>query len=345
MSESKLPTHAGSFDCLRLIASVLVLYSHSYSLLLREADEPLRRLSFGQHGLDEVAVILFFAMSGYLVTLSWSRDPQIWRFLQRRGLRIFPALAAVVLGSVFLLGPVLTTLDAGHYFGSFSTWTYLSKITSFPPQQGLPGVFENNPIPSVINGSLWTLRLEVVMYLVLAALGVLGLLRRRVFALAAAGVLLVLGEVVFRLGTSWGLQLSDYLVNASVFFVGVVLAQSRLPSNIPRAAMQAWLFTLAVAWIVPHSHILFVLGIAPAVVFTAIALSCRMERFGDYSYGIYLWAFPVQQSVLGLVPGLAPGTLFAITLPITLVLAVLSWHLIEQRALSLKPRRQNAATV
>jgi peptidoglycan/LPS O-acetylase OafA/YrhL len=338
MSDLARPHHGGSFDCNRLLAAILVLYSHSYALARQPDAEPLLWLSGGRHYLGEVSVYLFFAMSGYLVTLSWRRDPDAWHFIQRRALRILPGLAAVILASVFLLGPAMTRLELGAYFSARETWTYLAKVTTLPNQHNLPGVFAANPYPDAVNGSLWSLRLEVTVCCMLAAMGALGLLRTRWPALAVAALGLVAAELI----TAHVVQ--TYILNASIFFIGSAMAQTRLPRAGLRAAGIAWGAVLAVAILVPNSMALFALAFALAAVLSSVGMKCRTKAIGDYSYGIYLWAFPVQQTLVAFDPAQSPLHLTATALPITFGLAVASWHLIEKRALAFKPLGKPLAT-
>ncbi|MGH6675283.1 MAG: hypothetical protein ACRECE_03535 [Xanthobacteraceae bacterium] len=113
------------------------------------------------------------------MTQSWMHDPSASRFMIRRGLRIVPALAFVIVMSFVIIGPLTTTLTVTDYFSSRAAWNYLTKVLIYPVQYGLPGAFAHNPFPRVVNGSLWSLRIEFGLYLAVAALGFCGLLRGR----------------------------------------------------------------------------------------------------------------------------------------------------------------------
>lgn len=158
----------GAFDCVRILAAIAVLFSHSYALVKQDANEPLILLTNGGTAIREIAVYAFFAISGYLVTQSWMRDPSVIRFTTRRPLRIVPALVFVIVASFAIFGPLTTTMSLSDYFSSPQAWTYLSKVLIYPVQYGLPGVFEHNPYPNVVNGSLWSLRLEFALYVIVA---------------------------------------------------------------------------------------------------------------------------------------------------------------------------------
>src|SRR5689334_15260083 len=126
--------HDNAFDALRLFAALLVIVGHAFRLT-GEAG-----VMFAGAGVATTGVKIFFVISGYLVAQSWLRDPDARRFLQRRLLRIVPGLAAVVLVTVFVLGPLLSTLPAAAYFADPRTWTYLANL-AFYPADALPGLF------------------------------------------------------------------------------------------------------------------------------------------------------------------------------------------------------------
>lgn len=150
-----------SFDFGRMLAALAVLVSHAWPILKNIA--PMGHLAaFG--------VFSFFAMSGYLVSASWERDPNVGRFLARRALRIFPGLICAVLVAALIVGPAFTRLSMEEYFLNPMLLDYVTAIFLYPMQFHLPGVFEKNPL-TIVNGSLWTLPMEIVMYVALAIAG------------------------------------------------------------------------------------------------------------------------------------------------------------------------------
>src|SRR4029077_17654421 len=144
--------------------------------------EPLIWLTGNQSILGLVGVFVFFAISGFLVTQSFEQTGDPWRFLAKRVLRIFPGLFVATVLSAFVLAPVVTTLWPGAFLSIPAPWQYVLGNTLLDQTvHELPGVmFVNNPVGLEINGSLWTLRCEFVMYLMVLALGVLRLLTVRV---------------------------------------------------------------------------------------------------------------------------------------------------------------------
>ena len=181
-----VPARQNNFDALRLAAAISVIFSHSF--LIAEGtqnNEWLIRLTGNQSILGLPGVFVFFAISGFLVTQSFEQTPDPWRFLAKRSLRIFPGLFVATLLSAFVLGPLVTTLPLGAYLNRPEPYDYVFGNTLLNQTvHELPGVsFVANPVGLEVNGSLCTLRLEFVMYLMVLALGMLRLLRVRVAVL------------------------------------------------------------------------------------------------------------------------------------------------------------------
>lgn len=161
---------SNNFDALRLLAALLVIWSHQFAVM----GLPVPQLLHNEPGA--LGVVIFFAISGYLVTLSWLADPHLGRFAARRALRIWPGLIAAVLLCAFVLGPLVTTLPLKAYLAHPLTWDYLRNLW-LDTQFALPGVFDGNVLASSVNGPLWTIPLEVGCYAFLAAAGALGVMR------------------------------------------------------------------------------------------------------------------------------------------------------------------------
>lgn len=329
------------FDGLRLAAALLVLWSHAFPLTGVAAAEPLHRLTGGQTTLGGVAVALFFAISGFVVTASLERSRGLLSFAGKRALRLLPALIAVVCVSAFVLGPLLTSAPLARYFGSGETWRYLLNVV-FVPRYELPGVFENAPYPSAVNGSLWTLRWEVLSYAGLALLWATVLRPRRWLAPIAAAGGLIAGLVIARLPDAGPLamfQSAAVLFGAFMCGASLYLWRDRVPLDGRIAWASAALLVAAALFGV------FKEASPPALAYLCLFGSLRAwpRLRDDWSYGVYLWAFPIQQVLV--VTGL--GALWwsnaALGTLATLAAAALSWRLVEKPALGLKPAPRPAA--
>lgn len=334
------PTGKNSLDLLRLVAAAFVLYSHQYALL--GLAEPS---FFGWNSFGGAGVTIFFFLSGMLVWSSWDRDSNIRRFFQRRSLRIFPALWVVVFLSIFLLGPILTVFPWHVFFSTSDTWRYLTTALLLP-RNVLPGVFDTNPYPHVINGSLWTLPVEFLCYVTVAAVGIVGR-GGKVFVLGLTVLVAVLLATYMPLLT--GVRFAPHFEMVAMFWWGALYGYSRsypwkdFPYKwfeIAGLIAAALIFALLGPRSMERTSILL---FAMASVFLAqrTDIGARLtDRLGDLSYGIYIYAFPVQQAVviwLGST-GRSFTELFCLSLTLTLLFAYASWHIVERPALQYKPK-------
>ncbi|AJK49984.1 acyltransferase family protein [Burkholderia plantarii] len=334
-----------NFDAIRLAAALTVLYGHAFPLTGGTLP-PM----FGNE-VASLAVKVFFVISGYLVIESWRRDPSPGRYLQRRMLRIFPGLAVNVLSCAFVLGPLVSTLPLGDYLRSPLLPRYLENIL-LRPASLLPGVFHALPYPDAVNGSLWTLPVEFGMYLATPLLVLRGggqptRILAGCLALCAASLYLLRIEQLDLAGH--GRAILDAFDVAPYFLLGaawrIVAPRSLLK---PQVAM----LLLPVPMLVPGGGFAYELGLLLILPYATLSLALARPaalgwagRLGDFSYGIYIYAFPVQQAVaLGFHTDRDPLLNAALSMPPTLLLAALSWHGVEKRFLRLKPRGSPART-
>lgn len=317
----------------------MVLCAHQYALLFQPEPKPFGLVTLGTFG-----VLIFFTTSGYLVAQSWERDPNGWRFAVRRFLRIWPALAVVTLMTVFCLGPAFTDLGVSDYFRSTATWTYL-KYIYLSTNLYLPGVFESNPW-HVVNGSLWTILIEVKWYGILLAAGLCGLLRPRLGYLALLIVALYAAYIYFVWDVQHNVQSAyprpQFGCEYGTFFCyGAMLHFFR----------HAWVgrAVVVMAGLLLIAGVLVVLNYQYAALYTCLPfvliwgggksspLLRQAGRFGDFSYGIYLYAYPVQQGVISIM-GIHHSywVMLLISFVVTTIFAACSWHLVERPVLALK---------
>lgn len=338
-----------NFHLLRLIAASAVLLSHSFPLATGDRHtEPLRAAygcTFGS-----IAVDLFFLISGMLVTMSLVRRSSAADFTKARFFRIWPGLIVAVLLTVLVLGPVFTTVPLSTYFTAKETARYLYLNLSLFKGVAyvLPGVFATNAWPSAINGSLWTLPSEVRCYVALLAIWVLlkplkrpGSLR---WALACAWVALF-ASVAWSLRT---MTIEDAPARLWLMFCsGAMLYLLRDRIVLSWAGLLAVIVVVAIT--AGHGvafGIVYCLALPYAMLCAAYLPSgvfLQYNRLGDYSYGVYIYAYPVQQTLMHLWPTLGPIALFGTAMPLTLVPAILSWHFIEKPATALARTRPKPA--
>jgi len=335
-----------NFDFLRFVAATGVVYSHSYPLATGHEGDVIARLTDSQWTVGDIAVGVFFIISGFLITQSWLRLKSLRRYVWARFLRIVPALAVVVVLSVVVLGPLVTTLTTADYFTSAQTWTYLLNVVPVGTQYALPGVFGANPEGSGVNGSLWTITPEIWCYAAVAGIALIGLLRRR--WAVAAGYCAYVAVYVFCGMTG---RLGPILVSfgALVLYFGAGMLLCLFADTVP---LSGWVGGAMLVCgcgldVVLHSGLMYpvVFTLFGAYPLLVIAFSRRVDlhnfsKWGDFSYGMYIYAFPIQQLIVWYSIGygqiVSPMVLAGVSLVATLVCAAVSWHLVEAPCLRYK---------
>ena len=328
-----------NFQLIRLLSATAVVLFHSYALTNHWEDEPLWQripeLNFGALG-----VACFFLISGFLITQSWLVRGRILPFVAARVLRIYPALVCAVALSVVLAG-MSSALDWRSFVMHSQTVDFVLHVTpAWEMRYRLPGAFPANPMPFDVNGSLWTLPIELRLYIAVLIVGVAGLLARRVVWMAALCALLALylsrpewfpwpphdiatrGLVLmFALGSLASVWRGSIPVSLAIAALAVLLVIVN-PAGLARGVLFAPLL----------AYVVLVVAFHPRLIWPAF------NRVGDYSYGVYVYSFPIQQTLIERIPGIEPMPLFALALTLTLVVAALSWHFVERPALGLKSR-------
>lgn len=332
-----------NFNLIRMLAATAVLISHSYPLSQgATAVEPLT--NWIGVSLGELAVITFFCVSGFFISLSRERARGSVDFFAARFLRIYPGLTLVLLLTVFVLGPIFTTLGTAEYFRTGETYRYLThNVTLFSMKFQLPGVFEDNPWPGV-NGSLWTLFYEVMLYVLVGGLGALGFYQQgRKFAgflILYAAAYIAFKVFIANVDVFSNMhRLAFFFTWSLPFVLGMSLyryrqhIQHRALGIVPLTALAAW------SWKTPYFFECFVLAWTYLIFFLGFAthsLVDRYNRLGDYSYGVYIYAFPVQEILAYQFKGIGPVNMMLMAFPIVLTASVLSWHFIEKPAMAMR---------
>jgi peptidoglycan/LPS O-acetylase OafA/YrhL len=327
-----------NFDALRLVAALAVILSHAFLIVQgTEKNDPLNWLTGNQCMLGLTGVFVFFAVSGFLVTQSFEQTHSPLRYLIKRVLRIFPAYLVCLVVTAFLLGPVVTTLPLGEYLRRPEPYNYLYYNSFFDIRvHELPGVmFVDNQVGLEVNGSLWSLGAEFDMYLMVLGLGMLRLLKLPVcVALLALGMACIHFDQLSFLG-GWGWTLS-------FFASGMILYKLRDTRIFDwRIALLA-LTGLAIS--IPLRQFILLFPVCGCYLALYLALHPKLPiipatRFGDLSYGLYIFGWPSEQVVIWLLHGQTSWWLeFLLATLLAGGLAFLSWHLVEKRALRLKPR-------
>ncbi|PZM17249.1 acyltransferase family protein [Rhizobium tubonense] len=346
------------FDFLRVFLSLSVLLTHSYLIVLG-TDGP-----FGAgyaKTFHDALIPMFFALSGFLITGSATRL-SLSNFLLNRGARIVPALAMDIFISALILGPLLTTVSLSTYFGSYEFRAYFANLLGLI-HFILPGVFESNPFPATVNGSLWTIPFELGCYVLMSFMIVSGVISRKWKLLAFAAVI---GAIIF------GLRMADFnpltatgieLFNSDGFKTAIHHYTWPLWAHI-----YVYFLVGCVAFIwkehIPYSISLFVLALFIVVLSTGdrFGVSTDLTRLvplvyitvfvgiteipsvpffdqGDYSYGIYLYGYPLQQALVYLFPRtFSPISHFLVSGVLVTGVAWMSWHWFEKPILRMRKK-------
>lgn len=336
-----------NFNLLRMLAAWAVLVSHSHFLTANKVEaEPL----YEQLGmtLGTIAVHCFFVISGFLIARSLLQRKNLRSYALARILRVMPALIIMLLITVFGLGVLVTERPLGVYLLNAETWQFFVRnlVMVAGVAWNLPGVFESNPHPLTVNGSLWTIAHEVRFYTALALVwlvtGLAGSASRIRWleVCVLVGLLVSGGQILL-----WHFDLVTERQTARLGFMFISGAAYQLFSDrihLDRRFFVLLLIALVVAsqnstaflvcYLIALPYLLFYLAYMPAGIIR------RYNVLGDYSYGFYIYAFVVQQTIIWSFPAITLSALIVSSSIVTVVLAALSWHFIEKPSLRHKPR-------
>jgi peptidoglycan/LPS O-acetylase OafA/YrhL len=337
--DAALRSPHNNFGWLRLVMALAVVVSHAYSVTDGRVEQEPWFQTTG-FTLGEHAVNGFFAISGFLVTMSFLRRG--WRdYLVARLLRIAPGLIAATLAVALGLGAAMTTLDLHAYFGDPRLWRFIAAtLTSFKSAAALPGVFESNPLQFPM-GTVWTLKYETLCYLGVLVAGLAGLLAKPRLALAAV-VALALAVVAREVLAPHGAKSVETALRLPLIFAAgglIYLYREKVPLSL--ALLAVALVLLVPLSFTPFYKAALYLVTAWGVLVLALAppLTGRLvEPSADLSYGVYLYGWPIQQALHALLPAMNATVLLVPSLLLSLVVAALSWFWVEKPALGLKKR-------
>uniref|UniRef100_A0AB74UQ81 Exopolysaccharide production protein ExoZ n=1 Tax=Halomonas phage vB_HboP_4908 TaxID=3350578 RepID=A0AB74UQ81_9VIRU len=341
-----VPGRDNNFNLIRFVAATLVLFSHSFALSIGSSDAEPLRATIGMTWGD-IAVDIFFITSGFLIAGSFFARSNILAFLWARALRIYPALIIAVLFCVFVIGLAFTSLEPREYLTHEQTHRYLiNNITLlWGIEYSLPGVFANNPFAYAVNGSLWTMPYEVKMYILLTIIFAMIALASRatkIFSYQFITAVIGTGAVCFHIANHFeDLVTGQFLRLFAMFFVGAAFYAWR-ERILLSSRITALLVALLIASAFINESLFFVIYCLslPLIIFGLAYLPSghvrSFNKLGDYSYGLYIFAFPVQQSLAAIVPNISVFSMIALSFLVTSTLAVLSWHVVEKKCLKMK---------
>lgn len=350
--DSLLKRDRNNLDFIRFLAATIVIIAHVYPLSYGPRGEGLDllgRLTHYQLGFGSLGVGIFFIISGFLITASFEKSKAVALYLKSRILRIFPGLTIAVLLTAFVIGPLFTSYELKPYFSNPETYLYLKTISLVKTSYTLPGVFESLPFPGAINGSLWTLIIEFFCYFMVLFLGLIKTLNKPI--VLSLFIIIALPNFIFgelmsgskipMLNVLNGFYNNNFVLQIvfciSSFLAGMIfyLWRRAIPLNLTLFLISAIFLCLTsiigsgldAAFFIFGGYLILLLSALPSPL-------NRFSKHGDFSYGMYIYAFPIQQAVISL--GFTQLNNFLISFIITLALSVFSWHLVEKPAMRIK---------
>jgi peptidoglycan/LPS O-acetylase OafA/YrhL len=336
-----------NLNLLRVVAALVVLIVHGFTLTLG-AQAPVPFQSILGMPPSAIAVDIFFIVSGFLVTASLLRTENPIDYIWARILRIFPGILVMLVITVFGFGLLETTYSVSNYLTSSQTYRYFLKCATLftGVEYNLPGLFENNAYKSAVNGSLWTVPIELKMYCVLLSIWLVSRFvagnQQKVFKGVTVCAALMAGGYLFYQHFSIGAthQLSGLLF---MFFTGASFFVLRKKIVLHRFIFLFLIIVLgASAYFNAHAFFLvYSLALAYVTFYIAYIPKGFIRKYnalGDYSYGIYIYSFPIQQLIIANMPNASVAEVIALSFVASMMFAIVSWHVLEKNALRLKKR-------
>jgi peptidoglycan/LPS O-acetylase OafA/YrhL len=351
----RLEDKSNSFTAMRIGFAIIILCGHSIQIkhgLPFTGDWPVFLDWIVQRCLDG-----FFILSGYMITASAMRSQDVTRYTLSRTLRIFPGLLATVLLLWLVVGPLFTTLSLAQYWSDPQTWAFpILLISQADPMASLPGVFQTSPVGDSMNGPLWTIRYELMAYLGVGALMVVGLYRNRSQIMFWV-LLAALGSVAFE--TFGYVGLGDATIGSLSRFAPAFLIGGGFYALRDQVSLSPGFVALAaIAALAAHGTVLGPLMLQLVTAWAVLWIGFMvvpgkvgnaMRNVEDVSYGVYILHWPLGMMAFAIAPQISSPLLFAIMVPTAVVAGWVLRVAIEKPAMAMKrdleaalPRRQAA---
>jgi peptidoglycan/LPS O-acetylase OafA/YrhL len=331
--------HKNQLDKIRILAALVVIFSHHYPLTGNQAPAWLENKWLHWSVTGGVGVMVFFCISGYLVTTSWYREPKLLPFLWKRVLRLWPGMLGSVFFGVFFFGVIFNTIPLREYLELPTTWkffgTNLTLIKHFP---FLPGTFTTNPSSQVMNGVYWTIPMEFTCYLIVASLGLMGILQN----IKLLKIILLIYVTVFLIyfNPDFTGRIQHWIEYPAFFAAGAFIALHKdwFSKYGKKLLIISTPILLATYFLTPYIATSRFLLLPPLVIFLGNlpAKENWFSKLGDPSYGIYLYGYPIAQSIMALWPDMNFWVSLTLTFALSICAGYASWLFIESRALRWK---------
>ena len=337
-----------SFNDIRFILAFLVLFFHSYELLPNfQGKDPITRILHGQSSLGGIVVYAFFALSGFFMIQSLENSKNLKQYILNRIYRIVPAFWFSLVLFSFVVIPIFSNISI--YSSNESAWNFVWKAGTFhifDYAWTIDGAYPNNLFKDGINGSMWTLKHELALYFFLPILYFICYKNRYMMALALALALalanLYFGFAIFNIpvGKAWILSINEYpqFIYFLVYFMaGVCIYLFREFILSSKRWVIALLILFGISCVYGNLKIILIFFVPYLFILLGVRFKSNIfSKYGDYSYGMYIYAFPIQQLCIQEIDNLTPITLTLYSFILTLILSIISFHFIEKPILDLK---------
>ena len=317
--------NSNNYNLIRLILALIVAFGHGALIFKLPIYFDLFKIP---------SVGLFFFISGIFVSQSLLKSRSIKSFLFKRIARIYPAAWFVILFSIVVLGFLTTTCSSSYFFSSGETWRYiLENAILFKMEFFHSCIFIGSPLSNQVNASLWSLQYEVVAYVTLLIIGIIGLTKKPKWLLTGVIIIVLLGTWL-QLGlTSWSMGNVYFvgLVMATFFLLGVFAFYSKKVIELKPLLVLCCILGLVILYFIPVFSFLMI----PSYCYLTLFIGSKMKplkwswiKRNDISYGVYLLHFPLFQFFRSLELDVGYG--FTLGLMTTILIAIFSWKIIEQ---------------
>lgn len=331
-------SHDNCFDILRHLAALTVIFSHH--LALSGMDEPEL---FGLTSYGSIAVYIFFAISGYLITQSFERRKSTAEYVKKRFFRIYPGLFICLIFTVYVCCGFFGRMGVGNWVTSLEPIkTFLKALiitgygTVYATQQGMNYFTADYLFKDTMNGSLWTLLFEIIEYIMIAL--VLSLFRNKNLAVSIPLLLATILLIYCNAISVAHMKLISLGFLTIPFCIGALLYINKdkwFHSGRIKAVMftAPWIMLYLSTFSVLFSDALISAAIALLSIVVGTTFKDRLikGRF-DFSYGIYIYAFPVQQIIINVL-GMGLYSSMVLSMLVSILLAIISWFMVEKPAI------------
>lgn len=340
MKLSEIYKEKNNFDFVRFVLASLVLYSHSFYLYTgkqhsENKGEIIYTLTNGQLDGGSLAVNMFFVISGFLITMSWFNNPSIYAYSIKRLFRIFPGLLGVTIFVVIIMAPLISH-NLVEYYNNLLFKNIIKDLLNMTISPDTVQNIFSSLYSKAINGSLWTLRYEVCCYILILILGFTKLLNKLIVIL-----LFVAFFSIYILQTYGYLDLTRGAIPVprlfSYFLLGTLLYffKDDIIFSKKYIILSCVLLIIFIKLGILNAYIIFGLSyLLFAFIYSSTIKLHNFGKYGDLSYGIYIYAFPLQQLTLYLFRDISFIMYMAVSFAMTISMSFLSWHLIEKTSLN-----------